>query len=111
MGQFGGYQATQITGMSTHGVHAIVDHGIVHLIDTAGNGFQQATPPDDGVEGKGNAFVLQLGKHQIFAELKLVDNARIVYQLIHRVTQCLDKYRFFVLENGHFGRSGAGVDD
>ena len=111
MGQFGGYQAAQVAGMGTHGVHAVVDHGIVHLVDAAGDGFQQAAPPDDGVEGKGNALVLQLGEHQVLAELKLVDDTRKVHQLVDGVAQRLDKYRLFVLENGHLGRGGAGVDD
>lgn len=97
--------------MGTHGMHAVIDHSIVHLVDTAGDGFQQAAPTDDGVEGKGDALMFQLGEHQILTELKLVNDTWIVYQLVNRMSQRLDKYRLFVLENGHLGRGGAGVDN
>ena len=55
--------------------------------------------------------MFQLGEHQVLTELKLVNDTRIVYQLVDRMSQRLDKYRLFVLENGHLGRGGAGVDD
>lgn len=88
--------------MGTHGVEHIVQHGIVHGIHTARNGFQQSPTADDGIELKGNVIGLQRFQHQVLAEFELVDDAGKLGKLLHRMPDVEYQTGSFILIDSNF---------
>ena len=71
-GYVGGDEAAQVAGMGTGGRLRVVQHPVVDFVDSAGDGFEQASAPDDGVEPQGDALRPQFAEHHVFAEVELV---------------------------------------
>ena len=109
-GQLGGYQATQVTGMLAQGMGDVVEHGVVHLIDTTCNRLEQPTTTDDGIKTKRDVMLLERSEYQLLAELKLVDDARKGGQFFYRVTQGGDQQGLFIGINRNLCRGGTGID-
>ena len=91
-------------------MHNVVQHSIVHFVHTAGNWLQQTTASYNSIELKRNTILFERLQHQLLSELELVDDAGILCQLFHRMTDSIHQYLLLVVIYGNLGRGRTRID-
>ena len=106
-----GDQAAQVRGVLHRGVRKVVLHRLVHLVHARFDGLDEPAAADDGRKLPHVESLLgeRLEDH-VLAPLQLVDDVGEGGDLLRRVAQGEVQLLGIVVEKGHLGRGGAGVD-
>lgn len=112
LGQLVAHERAEVAGVLAAGtLKAVLDHGVVDGIGTAGDGTQNAAAAGDCVEGLAvEAALLEAVQNDIGAELRLIGDVVIGRELINRVAQGLLEQLVLILEDSDLRGRGAGVD-
>ena len=97
--------------MLVHGMPSIFKHLIVDGIDTACNGLGKTSPPDNGIEDKGDFHALKFADDEISAEFILVCSLLEMAQFLDRVAYRAEHHWLHVLIDGNLSGGRAGVYD
>ena len=110
-GEGRGDVATDVAHVLALPVARVAQHGVVHRIDSGGNGVGETAAGNDGIEIEGNAFGGQRFQQALTARGQLRETVGELRELVGRVVNGFDEHRALIVVDGHFRAGGTGIDD